>query len=104
MSIGHDFIKKLIHNDEFIISNHARIRMSQRNISTKDIRYVIEYGEIIEYYVDDEPCPSVLFLGFIDNKPFHIVVAQCEDHARIITVYSPEKDKWIEYKIRKDKV
>jgi len=104
MSIGHDFIKKLIHNNEFIISNHARIRMSQRKISTNDIRHVIEHGEIIEYYFDDEPCPSVLFLGFIDNKPFHIVVAQCEDHARIITVYNPEKDKWIEYRIRKDNI
>ncbi|HUV82421.1 MAG TPA: DUF4258 domain-containing protein [archaeon] len=103
MSLNQDFIRKLFYNNEFIISNHARIRMFQRNISTSDIRYIIENGEIIEDYLDDEPCPSALFLGFI-KKPIHIVVAQCEDHARIITVYIPEKDKWIDYRIRKDKV
>jgi hypothetical protein len=46
--------------------------------------------------------PSALFLGFIDGKPCHVVAAQCEDHARVITVYHPEKDKWIDYRIRRD--
>ena len=104
MSLNRDFIRELFYNNEFIISNHARIRMFQRNISTNDIRYIIENGEIIEDYLDDEPCSSALFLGFIKTKPIHIVFAQCEDHARIITVYIPEKDKWIDYRIRKDKV
>ena len=60
------------------------------------------YGEIIEDYFDDKPCPSALLLGFIDGKPCHVVVAQCEDHARIITVYLPEKNKWVDYRIRRD--
>lgn len=25
------------------------------------------------------------------------------NHARVITVYVPEKDKWIDYRIRRDK-
>ncbi|HUW68234.1 MAG TPA: DUF4258 domain-containing protein [Candidatus Nanoarchaeia archaeon] len=104
MRIHHGFIKELFYNNEFIISNHARTRMFQRNISTNDIRYIIENGEIIEDYLDDEPCPSALFLGLLKTKPIHIVIAQCEDHARIITVYIPDKDKWIDYRIRKDKV
>jgi hypothetical protein len=58
---------------------------------------------MIEDYPDDETCPSALFLGFTKGIPCHIVVAQCIDHARIITVYQPEKDKWIDYKIRRDK-
>jgi len=58
---------------------------------------------IIEDYPDDEPCPSALFMGFIEMRPCHVVVSQCADHARVITVYIPEKDKWINNRIRKDK-
>jgi len=76
--------------------------MFQRNISTEDIRLTIAHGEIIEDYPDDTPCPSALFLGIIDERPCHLVVAQCEDHARVVTVYTPEKDKWIDYRIRRD--
>jgi hypothetical protein len=28
-------------------------------------------------------------------------VAECEDHVKILTVYKPEEDKWIEYRIRR---
>ncbi len=59
-------------------------------------------GEIIEDYPDDEPCPAALLLGFPIEKPCHVVIAQCEDHARVITVYIPEKDKWIDNRIRRD--
>jgi len=103
MDTNYNYLKVLFAKNKFIISNHARIRMFQRNISTKDIKHVIANGEIIENYPEDEPCPSALFLGFIDGNPCHVVVAQCEDHARVITVYQPEKDKWIDYRIRRDK-
>ena len=103
MSINYNKLKELFVNDDFIISNHARVRMFERNISTEDIKNVITHGEIIEDYFDDEPCPSALFLGFSKGKACHVVVAECDDHARIITVYSPEKNKWIDYKIRKDR-
>ena len=99
MGIEHNHLNDLFLNNKFIISNHARIRMFQRNISTNDIREVITRGEIIEEYPDDEPCPAALFLGFSDVSPCHVVVAQCEDHARVITVYSPGKDKWVDYRI-----
>lgn len=103
MGVNQNQLKELIIKDEFIISNHARTRMFQRNISTEDIRHVIFNGEIIEDYPDDEPCPSALFLGFVNDNPYHAVVAQCIDHVRIVTVYIPEKDKWIDYRIRSDK-
>lgn len=100
MGVEHDQLKELLLKDEFLISNHGRIRMFQRNITTEDIKEVIINGEIIEDYPDDEPCPSVLLLGFSDERPIHVVVSQCMDHARIITVYIPEKDKWINNRIR----
>ncbi len=102
MGVDHNHLKKLFRDNAFIISNHARIRMFQRNISTEDVHKVVEAGEIIEHYPDDEPCPSALILGFVEKKPCHIVIAQCVDHARVITIYIPEKDKWIDYRIRRE--
>jgi hypothetical protein len=93
--------KRFVEEVGFIISNHARVRMFRRNISTNEITEIIMKGEIIEEYVDDEPCPSALILGFIGNSPYHVVVAECEDHVRIVTVYIPEEDKWIKYRIRR---
>ena len=75
--------------------------MFQRNISTDDIGDLITKGEIIEEYPEDKPCPSTLILGFFEGHPYHIVVAQCEDHARTITIYHPEEDRWIDYKTRR---
>ena len=102
MSIDHAHLTKLFLEDNFIISDHARVRMFQRNVSTEDIEQVILYGEIIEEYADDEPCPSALFLGSVGGTPYHVVLAQCKDHVRVVTVYCPEKDKWIDYRIRSD--
>ena len=94
-------VRKFIEEDKFIISKHARIRMFQRNVSTDDIKGIMMKGEITEEYLDDEPCPSVLILGFWGNIPYHVIVAQCEDHLRIVTVYKPTENKWIGYRIRR---
>lgn len=94
-------IKKLAEEDKFIISNHARVKMFQRNVSTKRIEYIIKQGEIIEEYIDDKPCPSCLILGFAKGIPYHIVVAQCADHIRVVTVYTPDEAKWVNYRKRK---
>jgi len=96
-------IKKFIKEDKFIISNHAKVRMFQRNVSTDNITDIVIRGEIIEEYPEDEPCPSALMLGFLKNTPYHVVIAQCEDHMRIVTVYYPKEDKWINYRTRRHK-
>lgn len=98
-----DRIAKLIESGDILISHHARVRMFERNVSTDDLIAIILSGEIIEKYPDDEPCPSVLIMGFIDTTAYHTVVGLCEDHIRVITVYIPEDDKWIEYRRRRKK-
>ena len=95
-------IAGLIESGEILISNHARIRMFERNISTDDLIAIISSGEVIEEYIDDEPCPSVLMVGFINSVAYHTVVATCTDHIRVITVYIPEEDKWIDYRRRRN--
>jgi hypothetical protein len=94
-------IKNFISDDKFLITNHARIRMFERNISTDILKLIVMHGEIIEKYPDDTPYPSALIIGYWNEQPWHLVIAQTEDHARIITVYKPDKEKWIEYRKRK---
>ena len=105
MKISFDIeqIKTFFKENHFLITNHARTRMFQRNISTDGITGMIQNSEVIELYLDDKPCPSALVLGYWQNKPVHLVIAQCVDHARVITVYHPDKNKWIDYKKRKTK-
>jgi hypothetical protein len=54
--------------------------MFEHNILTDDLLAVIATSEIIEEYPDDDPCPSALFLGFINYT---------KDSAQAITVSSP---------------
>jgi hypothetical protein len=95
-------LAKLVESGEILISHHARVRMFDRNISTDDLITIISSCEIIEEYADDEPCPSVLIVGFIATVAYHTVIAVCTDHIRVITVYIPEEDKWIEYRRRRN--
>ncbi len=95
-------IRKLLNDEKFIISDHARVRMFQRNVTTEEINEIIVNGEIIENYPDNFPCPSVLILGLKKGKSLHIVAAQCENHVRIITVYEPDEEKWVEFRKRKE--
>ena len=97
-----DRIAELINSGEILISHHARVRMFEHNVSTDNLITIISSGEIIEEYSDDEPCPSVLIMGFIDAVAFHTVITICGDHIRVITVYIPEEDKWIDYRRRRN--
>jgi hypothetical protein len=70
--------------------------MFQRRVNEKDVRSVLETGEIIEIYPDDTPYPSRLILGWLGSRPIHVVAADnIADHETIvITVYEPDQDKW----------
>jgi hypothetical protein len=52
-------------------------------LSSGTIKVIIS-GQIIEDYPEDEPCPSALFFAYCEGRPFHVVVAECKDHIRII--------------------
>ena len=100
-----DSIEKTIQNfvkkDAFLISNHARSRMFERGIDTFLLTGILLSSIVIESYPDDEPCPSVLMLGFIDDEAYHVVTGICEDHLRIITIYLPDDQRWIGSKYRR---
>jgi hypothetical protein len=104
-NVNHDKIKiiGLIDQDAVIISHHARVRMFERNISTDDLLLVIRNGEVFESYPDDEPCPSLLMLGFIRDQAYHVVLGVCTDHLRVITAYTPDDEHWTDTRTRRKK-
>jgi len=88
---------------KIIFRTHAIIRMFQRHVDEKDVRSVLEKGEIIERYPDDTPYPSRLILGWVENRPLHVVAAEniADNETIVITVYEPDQDKWsLSYKRR----
>ena len=85
-------------NKKVIYRMHAIQRMFEREITENDVNTVIMDGKIIQDYPDDKPYPSKLVLGFVKNRPLHIVYADNfeQNEQIVITVYEPEKDKWDE--------
>ena len=94
-------IKDCIKIDNYEMSQHALERALERDIWKEDIEHAIIHGEIIEEYDEDKPYPSCLIYGK-DKKgdPIHIVCA-FSPIIRVITIYHPDENKWIEYKRRK---
>ena len=85
-------------------TGHAIRQMFQRQITKDDVRYVINYGEVINDYPDDKPLPSKLLLGFSKKRPLHIVLANDIIHKTcyVITAYAPDQKLWTDdYKRRK---
>jgi hypothetical protein len=85
-----------IDSDRVLFRTHAIERMFQRSIDEEDVYHVLEEGEVIENYPDDQPYPSQLILGWSDDRPIHVVVARNNDDNQliVITVYEPDADDW----------
>jgi len=95
-------IRNKINQNLFEFTKHAADRMILRNITINEIREAIQSGQVIEDYPQDKFGPSCLVLGFTRNeRPLHI---QCSYPIRplikIVTLYEPNPDEWIEHKIR----
>jgi hypothetical protein len=94
--------KILLRRYEFSI--HAVDQSIIREISVTEVEEAMSANsEIIEDYPDDKYGPSLLMLGFTNNgRPLHI---QCSYPTRplikIITIYEPNPDLWINLKSRK---
>ena len=88
----------------FEFSKHAVDQSILRRITVEEIREAFTTAEIIEDYPDDNRGPSCLILGYTESeRPIHI---HCSYPSRtiikIITIYEPDQNQWIDNKIRKD--
>ena len=88
---------------EFEFSRHALIRLVERNISELEIRQAGLQSEIIEDYPNDKYSPSCLLLGFTRvGRALHIQVSLADTRlVKIITIYEPDAEEWINYSERR---
>jgi len=97
-------IKRKTLQRQYEFSKHAVDQSIIRNISVKEVEEAISVrSEIIEDYSDDKYGPSCLILGFTKaGRPLHL---QCSYPNRplikIITLYEPDPDLWMDFRVRK---
>jgi hypothetical protein len=90
---------------QYEFSRHTVDQSLIRNISVDEVEEAISGRcEIIEDYPDDKYGPSCLILGFTKaGRPLHL---QCSYSSRplikIITLYEPDPDLWVDFRIRKE--
>ena len=99
-----DNIRDKIARRQYEFSKHAVDQTIVRDISVSELEQAISsQSEVIEDYPEDKYGPSCLILGFTSaGRPLHV---QCSHPARplikIITVYEPDPELWIDLRIRK---
>ncbi len=71
--------------------------MLERDIDEQAAALVLQTGRIIRTYPEDKPYVSYLLLGFVEEKPLHVVGSQDEAATCIlITTYWPSATDWNE--------
>ena len=85
-------LKKAINRGNIEWQRHALERMMERDITRAAVKEVLLSGEIIENYPDDKPFLSALFLGWVEEKPLHVVMAFDHEsgYCFVITAYKPD--------------
>ncbi|HHT9120770.1 MAG TPA: DUF4258 domain-containing protein [Candidatus Hypogeohydataceae bacterium YC41] len=89
-------LRRCIREGQYQWRKHTLLRLAQREISQDIILEVVDKGEIIEDYPEDKPFPSCLILGWVQGRPYHVVIALDLEGfmAYIITAYEPSLDKF----------
>jgi hypothetical protein len=89
---------------EYEFSKHAVDQSIVRGISVAEVEEAISGRiEVVEDYPDDKYGPSCLILGFTKaGRPLHL---QCSYPSRpvikVVTLYEPDPDVWVDFRIRK---
>lgn len=98
-------LRNLCNDKSIAITNHARKRLTERNITIENIKTAVSAGEVIEQYENSKPFPGCLVLGKTEqNKYMHIVASIESSYLYIITAYYPDENEWeSDLKTRKEK-
>lgn len=87
-------IKIAVRDGSFVFSTHADQEAADEDIDIAEVRDAILNDEILEQYEDTGRGPSCLILGFVSDRPIHVVCGWRRDTVVIITVYVPKPPKF----------
>ncbi len=94
-------IQTVVQRGQLFFTEHAIRQMAKRDIMDDEVREAILRGEIIEEYPEDKYSPSCLIYGYTRHaRPLHVQCA-LPPRVRVITVYQPSPDEWIENRQRR---
>lgn len=99
-----DDIREKIAARQYEFSKHAVDQTIIRGISVAELEQAISTrSEVIEDYPEDKYGPSCLILGFTSaGRPLHVHCSYpIRPLMKVVTVYEPDPDLWIDLKIRK---
>ena len=95
MPFDPDFIRAEIGKQSYQISNHADDERLADGLTITELETALLDCEIIESYPEDPRGESCLALGFVVEKPVHVVCGRNRSgHLVLITVYIPSMPKW----------
>jgi len=85
-------LREAVSSGRFEWRKHVLQRLASRGIPQSHVVDVLMKGEKIRDYSDDKPFPSAVFLGWIDTRPIHVVVAfdPKSNWGYIISAYEPD--------------
>ena len=101
-----DDIIQAIRDNKIRITDHADEESHSDDLTFDEVFTSVLHGEIIEDYPTDKPYPSCLIFGKnFKSEPIHSVWAYNPENqwAVLVTVYRPDPDRWIDWKIRRKK-
>ena len=99
-----DDIKRKIATRQYEYSKHAVDQAIMRGISVAELEEaVLNRSAVIEDYPEDKYGPTCLILGFtVAGRPLHVPCSYpSRPLIKIITVYEPDQDIWMDFRIRK---
>lgn len=98
-------LKKLheaVRQNKYIIKQHAKQRMGERQVTDTEMLDVIFNGDMIEETSDAFPFPKCLLMKLVrGGEPLYASVAFDGELAYIITVHWYDPGKWVDPWTRK---
>jgi hypothetical protein len=100
-------IQQFLRDGRYEVSFHAQQERLEEDLDLIEIEAaIIESGELLEQYPDDPRGESCLALGFVGDRPIHVVLGwaaikgESRGMLRLITVYTPMAPKWSDPRTR----
>lgn len=97
-------LRTKIASNRFEFSKHALDQSILRKITIQELHEAILDGEVIEDYPEDKYGPSCLVFGRTkSDRPLHVQRSHpSREIIKIITLYQPDPEQWIDYKVRRE--
>jgi Domain of unknown function (DUF4258) len=90
-----EIIRERIGQGRYTISFTHTEKLRQRRIKAEDIEQALEMGKIIEDYLEDQRGASCLILGFVGERPLHVLCGRLDaEEILIIPAYEPNPAEW----------